>query len=105
NNILLTGRFNVNPKEDLRVYIPFGLGVGITRISADVSVGGYSVKEKDRSTDFAWFFGLGLESKIEENTFLALEARFNQQRINLKDLDIKSSARYVNVLAKIGWKF
>lgn len=105
NNIMLTARLNMNPKDDVRVYIPFGMGLGITSLSYDLRVGGYGGKEKDRSTDFAWFLGLGLEGKIEENTFFAIETRFNQLNFDFEELELNSRAKYINILAKIGWKF
>ena len=108
NNIMMSGRFNFmsNLNDKVNLYIPFGVGIGFAQVSMRYAsnYGSGEMKEETKG-EFTYFLGLGVESKIEENTFFALEARFNQQRIDLKDLDIKSSARYVNVLAKIGWKF
>lgn len=108
NNIMMSGRFNFmsNLNDKVNLYIPFGVGIGFAQVSRRYAsnYGSGEMKEETKG-EFTYFLGLGVEGKIKENTFLALEARLNQQNFDLEKVGIDSHARYINILAKIGWKF
>lgn len=107
-NLLLAARFNINPQNRVRVYIPAGVGLARASFKGDITVidhgsgfGGYG-SLKENSTDFTYYAGLGMEVSVNSRLVLGLEARYNNTRFKLDD--DKVTGKYLTGLFKIGVK-
>lgn len=95
SNFLLTGRYNLLNQDNLRLYIPIGLGAARMRIDID--------DEHAYATGFAWNAGLGFETDIQENVSIGLETKFNQSY--WKKYDVKDEMNYISVMFKVSRRF
>ena len=106
-NLMLAGRLYMSQMENsTRVYIPLGVGIGFSNIKIKYSAPGYyPVSEKDSSSGFSWYAGLGYEEEISENTLFGVEARFNGTNVKVDSLDDSYNPSYFMVVARLGYKF
>lgn len=95
SNFLLTGRYNLLNQDNLRLYIPIGLGAARMRIDID--------DEHAYATGFTWNAGLGFETDIQENGSIGLETKFNQSY--WRKYDIKDEMNYISVMLKLSRRF
>lgn len=94
---MVASRVYVNPAERVRIYVP--LGIGLAHTNARIR----SIGEGASDDSLALYAGLGVEGSLNENIVLGLEGRFNHSRFH-KD-GFKANIQYVNILARIGYKF
>ncbi len=94
---MIASRVYINPAERMRIYIP--LGIGLAHTNARIR----SIRKGASDNSFAFYAGLGIEGSINENVVLGVEGRFNHSKFN--EDGFKADIQYVNILARIGYKF
>ena len=125
--LMASGRLNLNPGSQVRLYVPFGAGLVLSegRMAYTLSRVYYSyydhayyeetVTDYDdaHDTSFGWYAGVGLEFAAGERAVWGLEARYNSFRYDYGRLaddvggqvigkDTKHS--YISLVLKISFK-
>lgn len=120
-NVMLTGRLNVNPQNQARIYFPFGLGLtsanGKVGVDGYVSGGGSYVPFHERYTattsSLGYFIGVGVETNLEESKNWSLGAEFRYSGFTFdtdklvpnEKLNGKQHYKYLSFLVKLGYRF
>lgn len=117
HNFMVAGRFTANPANDIRFYIPLGLGLASAKATLDyegsIMLGGLLDHESDStsatSTSFAYYLGLGLEGNFNENWIWGVEGRysaftFDYGKFDGSDKGTKNLS-YFSLLFKVAYKF
>lgn len=117
-NAMVTARVNANPKNSLRVYVPFGLGLThakgkIKEIWNDFYDPADSGSESYSSSNnsFGWFVGLGAEADVTDHFALGAEVRYAGFRVDTDKYDDEGSVNgkknygYTSILVKASYRF
>ena len=112
--LMASGRININPDSNVRLYIPFGGGVVFSRGIMEYKWDDYIYDtETDSSTSLGWYAGVGIEFDTAERFAWGLEARYNTFRYDdtrlAQDIGGRSSGQekarsYVSVAIKVSFK-
>lgn len=86
HNLMLSGRFTVNPHSSWRFYIPFGVGISFAKATLNNQFwetnGGVSQYTADSQSNsghsLTYYIGFGLEHPITENWLWGLEGRYQR---------------------------
>lgn len=118
NNFMFAGRYTVNPQNNVRFYIPFGLGLARAKATISLEEERMSVGnryEKDEysesasSNSFAYYLGVGIEGNINQNWLWGAEARysaftFDYSKFGGYEVD-KKDYSYLSILLKLSYRF
>ena len=81
------GRINLNPSSSVRLYIPFGAGVVLSKASMRYTWDDYwKEEEEDYNFSFGWYAGIGVEFEQSERFSWGLEARYNSFKYDYSEL-------------------
>ena len=76
--LMLAGRFNINPDNRVRLYVPFGLGLNIATQDLSIKYGGTSHNKKTTDCGFGAFIGAGIEFDVGHNGWSwGFDTRYN----------------------------
>jgi opacity protein-like surface antigen len=102
---MFAGRLYLN-QEESRVYIPMGFGLSISTLKINILQNNVSLlKEKERTSGFGWYAGLGIETETSENVVFGIEARINGNSAKIDMLNDTYHPLYLTVMARLGFKF
>ena len=112
-HLMAQGRININPSSAVRVYLPFGVGAG-------VSVGTMTYTWDDLFEDeylaanfsWGWYGGIGVEFAQSDRSAWSIEARYNTFRFDDRDFADQIGAvvldnnrhSYVSLAVKFSFK-
>lgn len=86
-HVMGIGRININPGSSVRLYIPFGAGVALSKSSMTYRWDDYDVyKAENSDSSFSWYAGIGLEFETNNRYTWGIEARYNAFEHNYEDL-------------------
>lgn len=103
--LLLTKTYLLPPSTfPLSVYVPLGAGMDFAKIRERTN-GSADDKKSDTLSGFALMAGLGAELSFRNNTFIALEGRYNwSYYLGGNNYDLSRAENFV-ALFKVGMKF
>lgn len=99
-HLMAAARVNINPANRFRVYIPGGIGAAFSRGEMRF---GRLMEEKETSTGFAYYIGLGAEFAIKPQLIVGGEVRYTG--FDFKAFGERYDLQYASVLAKVAYKF
>lgn len=77
-NVMLAGRYNLNPSSRGRIFIPFGAGLTAARQSLHIDYYGAKFDNKRTNLSPGLYIGAGIEFDIGDNGWgFGLESRYN----------------------------
>lgn len=86
-HIMGTGRLNINPHSQIRLYVPFGAGIALSKGSMSYKWDGHEYYSSENyDTSFSWYAGIGLEFETESGLAWGIEARYNAFEHDYEDL-------------------
>ena len=106
NNFMLASRVNINPDDNVRLYIPFGVGVTKYQASMDVE----NIHQHTSGTNLAYYIGGGIEMATEKGILVGIEYRYNGFEAEIDDKRYEYGSRsfhphYFTLSMKLGYKF
>ena len=113
-HLMAQGRININPGSSVRLYIPFGVGAGVSVGSMTYTWDELFEDEKMAANfSWGWYGGIGLEFAQSDRSAWSIEARYNTFRFEDGDfadqigavvLDNNSRHSYVSLAVKFSFK-
>lgn len=117
-NAMVTARVNANPQSNVRVYVPFGLGLTHAKGKIKEKWTDYvdpadneSETYSSSTNSFGWFVGLGAEADLTDNWALGAEVRYTGFRFDTDkydddgDVNGKKNYGYTSILVKASYRF
>lgn len=111
---MFIGRFNLNPRDSLRFYVPWG--VGLTSARGEYKMTGYMLDMRfyeethhGYTSSLGWYAGLGAELELDslvgglEMRYQAFE--FDKSHFGIDGYSGREHYSYLSLLLSIGYKF
>lgn len=101
-NFYVAGKYLFNPmNEKNRLYIPFGLGFGETKMGLDATNFGH---DSATSSGFAWYLGIGWQHIIDPKHNIGLELRIAENYFDKNDFGLSdNSLVHSSFMFKVGF--
>ena len=86
-HVMGIGRINLNPDSPVRIYLPFGAGIALSKGSMKYIWDNYEIYQAENyDSSFSWYAGIGVEFETNNGFAWGIEARYNAFEHNYKDL-------------------